>query len=69
MVRMLRDDEVIQKIIERKMVLAMTQTDGDVYNMGRIKGLEDAIKEIQSCYPIDSHSSEQMQKSNGSETK
>jgi len=50
MVRMLRDDEVIQKIMERIAVLGMTQRDGDVYNMGRIKGLEDAIKEVQSCY-------------------
>jgi len=50
MVRMLRDDEVIQKIMERMMVLGMTHKDGDVYNMGRIQGLEDALKEIQSCY-------------------
>jgi len=50
MVRMLRDDEVIQKIIERMMVLGMTSKEDDVYTLGRIQGLKDAIKEVQSCY-------------------
>ena len=50
MVRMLRDDEVLDKILECMAVLAMTHEDDDVYNLGRIQGLKDAIKEIQSCY-------------------